>query len=176
MEKELLTLLLPLLPLALLGKSETFSLKSSAFEDGQRIPERYTCKGEDISPPLSWEAPPKGTKAFALIVDDPDAPGGTFTHWIVWNLPSSLRALPEGVKVKTLDPDIREGKNDFGTLGYRGPCPPRGHGTHRYRFHLYALKEPVPADVPEGIGAAELRRYLTPLILAEVVLTGTFSR
>lgn len=164
------------LPLVALAGTEEFQILSTAFRSGERIPDVYTCKGADRSPPLTWSQPPQGTRTFALIMDDPDAPGGTFTHWIAWNIPSSLRALPEGVHLKTLDPDIREGKNDFGAIGYRGPCPPRGHGVHHYRFRLFALKEPIPPSLPEGATVQELNRLLSGRILREAILVGTFSR
>jgi Raf kinase inhibitor-like YbhB/YbcL family protein len=171
-----LLILFAVFPLLAVAEAGEFGVTSPAFRNGERIPDLYTCKGEDISPPLSWTHPPAGTRSIALIVDDPDAPGGVFTHWIVWNIPSSLRALPQGVRVKTLDPDIREGRNDFGTIGYRGPCPPRGHGVHHYRFRLFALREPLPLDLPEGASAREVHRFLSGRVIGEAVLVGTYSR
>ena len=129
-----------------------FNLISTAFEYGASIPEKHSCKGEDIPPPLSWDDVPKGTVTFALIMEDPDAPGGTFLHWLIYNLPASLTRL-EGVSPveKHLKNGAFHAKNDFGKTGYGGPCPPKGE-EHRYFFRLYALKKKLP---PEAIHKAE---------------------
>ncbi|MFL6752726.1 MAG: YbhB/YbcL family Raf kinase inhibitor-like protein [Sphingomicrobium sp.] len=108
-------------------------LTSSAFQDGQPIPTQYTCDGANLSPPLSWGEPPQGTKSFALVVDDPDAPSGTFRHWGAYDIPASERSIPEGRQIG------RPAMNDMGKPGYGGPCPPRGHGPHHYHFKLFAL-------------------------------------
>jgi Raf kinase inhibitor-like YbhB/YbcL family protein len=102
-------------------------------ENAQAIPRRHSCEGEDLSPPLRWSNLPEGTRSLALVVDDPDAPGGVFTQWVAWSLDPGAEGLGEGESV------LREGRNGFGTTGYRGPCPPPGHGRHRYVFRLYAL-------------------------------------
>jgi len=117
-----------------------FSLTSPAFADGAAIPSQYTCDGTDVSPPLAWRDAPVGTVTFALIVDDPDAPAGTWTHWVLYNLPAAVAELPENVaKVESLDlGGARQGRNDFHRPGYGGPCPPPGPA-HRYVFTLYAL-------------------------------------
>src|SRR5438874_628300 len=108
-----------------------FSLKTSAFEPNGRIPVRYTCDGEDISPPLAWEGAPSGTQTCALIMDDPDAPTGTFTHWLVWDIPASSRELEENLPGSgRVQGAGAQGQNDFGTVGYRGPCPPPGKPHH----------------------------------------------
>jgi Raf kinase inhibitor-like YbhB/YbcL family protein len=107
------------------------SLTSEAFADGQPIPVQYTCDGADQPPPLSWGEPPSGTKSFALVVDDPDAPSGIFRHWGAYNIPASARSLQAG--------SFAEAVNDFGKPGYGGPCPPKGHGPHHYRLKLFAL-------------------------------------
>lgn len=113
-------------------------LTSSAFEEGGMIPAKYTCDGEDISPPLSWENLPEGTKSIAIICDDPDAPIGTFVHWVLYNLPPETKKLEENVPVTDkLDNGAGQGMTDFGKAGYGGPCPPSG--THRYFFKIYAL-------------------------------------
>jgi Raf kinase inhibitor-like YbhB/YbcL family protein len=145
-----------------------FLLTSSAFAVGGAIPRRHTCDGEDRSPPLSWTTPPTGSRSLGLILDDPDAPGGRFIHWLAWGIPPDTGGLAEG-EVAPL-----EGRNDFGTVGYRGPCPPRGRGPHRYRFRLHALGEEV--RLAPGAGAAELERVLTGNLLAVAELVGTYER
>ncbi|MDX1673015.1 MAG: YbhB/YbcL family Raf kinase inhibitor-like protein, partial [Balneolaceae bacterium] len=108
-----------------------FSIGSTAFNEGDAIPEKYTCDGEDISPPLSWNGAPEGTVSYALVSDDPDAPGQTWVHWVIYNLPATVSELREQVPTdKKLDNGALQGKNDFGNIGYGGPCPPGG--THRY--------------------------------------------
>ena len=115
-------------------------ITSEAFAEGARIPRRYTCEGEDVSPQLSWGEVPDGAKSIALIADDPDAPAGTWVHWVIYGLPPDSRGLDEGLPTSdSLPSGARQGTNDFGRAGYGGPCPPPGHGTHRYYFKLYAL-------------------------------------
>jgi phosphatidylethanolamine-binding protein (PEBP) family uncharacterized protein len=109
----------------ILSRVADFALQSGAFEPGRPIPPRHSCEGEDLSPPLSWSGPPDGTRSLALVVDDPDAPAGTFTHWLGWALDPADGGLGEGEGAAV------EGRNDFGTSGYRGPCPPPGHGRRR---------------------------------------------
>jgi Raf kinase inhibitor-like YbhB/YbcL family protein len=145
-----------------------FLLTSSAFAEGGTIPRRYTCDGQDHSPSLSWTAPPTGSRSLALILDDPDAPGGRFIHWLAWGIPPDTGGLAEG-KAAPL-----EGRNDFGTVGYRGPCPPHGRGPHRYRFRLHALGEEL--RLTSGTGVAELERVLTGNLLAAAELVGTYER
>lgn len=150
-----------------------FELTSTAFPDGQTIPSRYTCEGEDISPELSWGLPPSGTKAFALISDDPDAPRGTWVHWVVYNIPSSVRQLSEAFPKDAELPDgTRQGMTDFGRIGYGGPCPPSG--IHRYFFKLYALERTLP--LPPGVTAKELEESMYGHVLAEAKLLGTYRR
>jgi Raf kinase inhibitor-like YbhB/YbcL family protein len=145
-----------------------FSLTSAALAGEGSIPRRHTCDGEDRSPPLSWSAPPAGTGSLALVLDDPDAPGGRFVHWLAWGIPPDTGGLAEGEAAPL------EGRNDFGTVGYRGPCPPRGHGPHRYRFRLHALAgEPRLAS---GAGVRELARAVTASLLAVAELVGTYER
>jgi Raf kinase inhibitor-like YbhB/YbcL family protein len=145
-----------------------FALESSAFENAQAIPDRHTCEGEDISPPLRWTNVPDGTRSLTLVVDDPDAPNGVFTHWLAWGLDPAAGGLGEG------EPAPSEGRNDFGTTGYRGPCPPPGHGRHRYLFRLYAL------DTPLGLAAdaakAELEQAIEGHVLTSAELVGTYER
>jgi Raf kinase inhibitor-like YbhB/YbcL family protein len=121
------------------GEHMALVLRSSAVESGGRIPQTYTCDGRDVSPPLRWDKTPQGTKSFALICDDPDAPMGTWVHWVIYNIPAETDRLPEAVpSAERLDNGALQGSNDFGRTGYGGPCPPRGK-PHRYFFRLYAL-------------------------------------
>ena len=144
------------------------ALTSAAFAAEGSIPDRYTCEGEDLSPPLSWTAPPAGSRSLAPSLDDPDAPGGRFVHWLGWGIGPDTGGLGEG------EPAPLEGRNDFGTIGYRGPCPPRGRGSHRYRFRLYAVAGEF--GLPAGIGVAELERALAGNVLAAAELVGVYQR
>ena len=142
-------------------------LRSSAFEDGGNIPSLYTCDGQDVSPPLEIGDVPEGTVALALVMDDPDAPGGTFDHWLVWNIPAGTAEIAEGT-----EPEGVQGRTDFGRLGYGGPCPPSG--THRYMFKLYALGQEL--DLPQGARKSDLEAAMQGHILAEALLSGNYSR
>lgn len=142
-------------------------LKSSAFEHHQPIPKKYTCDGEDLSPPLQLSDIPSGTKSLALIVDDPDAPRGTFDHWIVWNIPPNTTSLPERFE------GPKQGRNHFGDLRYRGPCPPPGK-PHRYFFKVYALDTLV--DVAKGSSKEQLEAAMEGHILSRAELVGTYQR
>jgi Raf kinase inhibitor-like YbhB/YbcL family protein len=143
-------------------------LTSSAFGEGEAIPRRHTCEGEDLSPPLAWTDVPDETASLALIVDDPDAPRGTFTHWVGWELDPATSGLREGEAAPV------EGRNDFGQSGYRGPCPPPGHGPHRYVFRLHAVSGEL--DLAAGAGKEEFRRALEERVLAVAELTGSYER
>ena len=144
--------------------SGKFVLKSPAFADKGKIPAKYSRKGGDASPPLTWQNPPKGTKSYVLTVEDPDAPSGTFTHWVIFNIPGNLTGLPEGVpKEKVLDNGSEQKRNDFGSIGYGGPDPP---AMHRYIFTLTAL------DV-EKISKPS-RKVLKEHTLGEATLTGIY--
>lgn len=150
------------------------SLSSTAFKDGERIPAKYTCEGQDISPPLEWGEPPSGTRAFALIMDDPDAPVGVFTHWVIFNIASDSRQLVEAIPTQSQLPDgALQGKNDFDRTGYGGPCPPAGP-THHYQFTLYALDQPL--DLKAGISKKQLLSAMQDHVLAQGQLTGTYQR
>jgi Raf kinase inhibitor-like YbhB/YbcL family protein len=152
----------------------TFQLTSSGFAAGAPIPPRYTCKGEDVSPALEWSGAPQNTAAFAIIMDDPDAPSGTWVHWVIWNLPPSAHSLPQGVgKQEQLDGGGRQGRNSFGKIGYNGPCPPPGQ-THRYFFRIYALDQKL--DVPAGASRSQLDAAMKAHILAQGEYMGTFHR
>ncbi len=151
----------------------SFSVKTAAFAEGATIPKKHTCDGPDVSPALEWSGAPAGTKAMALIADDPDAPVGTWTHWIAWNIPPD-HSLPEGVpKVEALADGTRQGKNDFRRIGYGGPCPPPGK-PHRYFFKLYALDAKL--DLKPGASRSELESAMKSHVLAETQLMGKYGR
>ena len=151
----------------------TIQVMSSAFKEGEAIPRQYTCQGEDISPALSWETGPEGTKSIAVIVDDPDAPGGTFVHWVLYDLPGSTRELPEGLpRDKTLPNGAKHGMNSLKKLGYSGPCPPSG--THRYFFKVYALD--AQTNLPPGKSKADLLQAMKGHILAQGQIMGTYKK
>ncbi len=150
-------------------------LSSPAFKYGEAIPRKYTCDGEDASPPLAIAGVPEGAKALVLIMEDPDAPIGLFTHWILYDIPPTVRELPEGVPKR---PEVAgiglQGVNDFGRVGYGGPCPPRGHGPHRYFFRLYALSAPL------GLSPRASRRAVLDAMrgkmIAQAEYMGTYRR
>jgi len=146
---------------------------SSAFVNGGPIPRKYTCDGEDISPPLQWSDPPQGTQSVALIADDPDAPLSPWTHWLLYNLPSESCALPEAVPPDAeLADGSRHGKNSWERLGYGGPCPPRG--MHRYFFKLYALDTVL--ELLPGASKEALLQAMGGHILAQAWLVGSYGR
>lgn len=147
-------------------------LSSTAFLPGGTIPTEYTCEGENRSPPLAWGAPPTGTRSFALIVDDPDAPGRVWVHWLAWDIPGTARGLPAGVSPHA--DGLRQGTNDFKRAGYGGPCPPRGHGAHRYVFRLYALDARL--DLRPGASRQELESAMRGHVLAQAEAMGKFHR
>jgi Raf kinase inhibitor-like YbhB/YbcL family protein len=154
-----------------------FSLTTSAFSEGARIPIKYTGEGEDISPALSWSVGPDGTKSFALICDDPDTPVGTWVHWVIFNIPADQHSLEEGIDkhVKKFSSGMCQGVNDFHKIGYGGPMPPPGHGTHRYFFKLYALDTTLQL-VPGKATKQQVEHAMQGHILAESVIMGTYSR
>jgi Raf kinase inhibitor-like YbhB/YbcL family protein len=158
------------------GATVAFKITSTAFKDGERMPVRHTGEGADVSPPLAWDEPPAGTKTFALICDDPDAPRGTWDHWVIWNLPGAARSLPENVSRNErpgLDGAV-QGKNSWPRVGYNGPMPPPGHGTHHYHFVLYALDASL--DLPAGATKKELLAAMKGHILGEAKITALYSR
>ena len=151
-----------------------FRLTSSAFVEGNTIPRRFTCDGENVSPPLSWSAIPDGAASLALIVDDPDAPAGTWVHWVLFDLPADTTNLSEGLPAsETLANGARQGRNDFKRVGYGGPCPPRG-STHRYFFKLYALDTKL--DLRSGVTKATVEDAMTGHVLAAGQLIGRYQR
>ena len=151
-----------------------FEIKSDAFQSEKNIPPAYTCDGEDVSPPLAWPNPPEGTKSFALIADDPDAPAGTWVHWVIYDLPAGAAALPAGLpKLQKLPDGSKQGITDFGRLGYGGPCPPPGKA-HRYYFKLYALDTFL--NLPPKQRKSDLLAAIEGHILAKTQLMGTYER
>lgn len=143
-------------------------LTSDSFSEGEPVPERHTCSGDGASPPLAWSGVPDGTRTMALIVHDPDAPSGDFVHWLAWNIDPADGGIEEGT------PAPVEGTHGFGDPGYAGPCPPPGHGPHRYFFRLYALDTGL--ELEPGASREELEAAFEGRVLAEAELMGTFER
>ncbi len=162
-------------------KAMKIELKSSAFQNGERIPRKYTGDGEDVSPPLSWSGVPEGAKELALICDDPDAPTAEpWVHWVIYGLSPELTELPEGIPAQSqIDKPVKalQGKNSWPsgrTVGYRGPAPPPGHGTHHYHFKFYALDQPL--NLPPGVDKRRLLKAMQGHIIAQGELVGTYER
>lgn len=151
------------------------ALRSSAFETAGRIPQTYTCDGEDISPPLSWSGVPSHTKSFVLVCTDPDAPKGVFHHWAVYDISPDINALSEGSCATRGSGGIRQAVNDFGKRRYNGPCPPHGHGPHHYHFHLSALREPHLA-VSSSATCREVIAAAKSLAVESALLIGIYER
>lgn len=147
-----------------------FTLSSTAFANGEDIPVTFTCDGDDISPPLEWMNPPAGTRSYALVVEDPDAPDGTFTHWILFNLPAEMSSLPESANGLGVG-----GRNDFEEEGYGGPCPPPNHGDHRYYFRLHAL-DVESLDLAEHATREDFDNAVAGHVLGTAELMGRFRR
>jgi Raf kinase inhibitor-like YbhB/YbcL family protein len=141
-------------------------LTSTVFQNGQAIPAQYSCDGADQPPPLAWGEPPAGTKSFALVVDDPDAPNSTFRHWGAYNIPASARSLAGS---------FDEAVNDFGKPGYGGPCPPKGHGPHHYHFKLFAL-DADRLDLAAGAKVVEVEEQAERHALGRAELIGLYAR
>lgn len=156
-----------------MATSGKFSIMSTAFREGEMIPQKYACDGKNVSPPLKWESIPVQTKSLALIVDDPDAPAGIWVHWVIFNIPSTAAGLQENVPTKDSLPDGSvQGKNDSREIGYDGPCPPGG--THRYFFKLYALDTML--KLSSGSTKPELLKAMEGHIVAQAQLMGRYSR
>ncbi len=149
----------------------TLHLTSDAFRNGDKIPLRFTCEGANVPPPLSWSGAPEQTRSFAIVCSDPDAPGGTFYHWAVFDIPRDIAELTESHPAT----GAHEAVSDFGKKGYGGPCPPRGHGTHHYRFRLFAL-DADSLPVGRRPDCRDVERVSKEHALAEAELVGTFSR
>ncbi|MBI5038329.1 MAG: YbhB/YbcL family Raf kinase inhibitor-like protein [Nitrospirae bacterium] len=160
-----------------------FTINSTAFKEGGTIPKQYTCDGTDVSPPLSWEGAPAATKSFALIMDDPDAPAGTFNHWVLYDLPGETKGLSEGVvKDPALPTGAKQGVTSFRRAGYEGPCPPRGPA-HRYFFSLYALDIPTLGLGPKAspktspkTSKEEVEGKMKGHIIGKAVIMGRYGR
>jgi hypothetical protein len=156
------------------GPAMSLKLISAAFEPGGTIPKKFTCDGPDASPALAWSGAPAGTQSFALIMDDPDAPVGTWVHWVLYDLPAGTRELAEGVaKQEELPGGARQGRNDFRRIGYGGPCPPAGPA-HRYFFKLYALDAKL--SLKPGATKDEVEKAMKGHILAQSELMGRYGR
>src|ERR1019366_3982489 len=156
------------------GSAMSLAVTTTAFSQGGVIPKGYTCDGADTSPDLSWLGAPAGVQSFALIADDPDAPVGTWTHWLIWNIPAQSTGLPEGVpKEETLGDGTRQGRNDFRRIGYDGPCPPPGK-PHRYFFRLYALDEKL--ELAPGASSSDLQEAIKGHVIAQAEYMGTYRR
>ena len=151
---------------------ETLGVTSTAFNDGAGIPRKYTCAADNVSPPLAWSGMPAGAKSLALIADDPDAPGGTWTHWVLFNLPATSTGLAEGIKPQDSPEGAIQATTSFRKVGYGGPCPPSG--THRYYFRLYALDTTL--SLAATATAADVRTAMQGHVLAEGALMGRYSR
>ena len=152
----------------------SFTLSSAAFPDSGRIPKKYTCDDANQSPQLAWAGAPANTQSLALILDDPDAPAGTWTHWLLWNIPARPTTLPPSIpKLRVLVSGAHQGYNDFHRIGYGGPCPPPGP-PHRYFFRLYSLDAPL--DLPPGATRADLETAIHPHLLAQTQTLGIYQR
>lgn len=150
-------------------------LASPAFAPGGQIPTEYTCDGADISPPLTWSGAPPGTRSLVLVIDDPDAPSGVFRHWGAFDIAPNSVGLAAGYGRNRPAAGFRETRNDFGAAGYRGPCPPRGGGTHHYHFRLLAISRPT-LDLTPSATASEVLRAAQPYIIQQAELTATYQR
>lgn len=149
-------------------------LKSTAFKNNEVIPSRYTCQGLNVSPELMWDGVPENAVSLSLIMDDPDAPGGTFSHWVIFNIPPGNNGLPEAIPIFPELPDgTRQGLNDFGRFGYGGPCPPPGK-PHHYNFSLYALDNMI--ELPAGTTRSKVLDAIKGHIVAQAQLTGIYQR
>jgi len=149
-----------------------FKLIVSAFSEGANIPKQHTCEGADVSPALEWSGEPAETASFTLIMDDPDAPAGTWNHWLLFDIPATAHSLAQGYKPGQLGVS---GTSDFGRPGYGGPCPPKGHGPHRYFFRLYAVRAAALGLKP-GARRAEIDHALRGQVLAETQYVGRYER
>jgi Raf kinase inhibitor-like YbhB/YbcL family protein len=151
-----------------------FALRSPAFRDGDRIPDRHARKGDNVSPPLEWQDAPPGTRSFALFVEDPDAPLGMFRHWAVYNIPAEHDRLPENTRAGAKTDSLDHGVNDFGHPHYDGPQPPKGHGVHHYHFRLAAL-DVTRLQLPPTASVEEIWKAAVPHVIGEAGLVGTYE-
>ena len=156
-------------------QENTMKLTSMIFENGGKLPIKYSCDHDNISPDLAWEEVPIGTKSFAIIADDPDAPAGVFTHWIIYNIPPEIRSLPERMPDSAkLESGALQGRNDFRKIGYGGPCPPTGHGPHHYHFKLYALNRML--DLEAGVSREQLEETMKGHMLGWTQIIALYER
>lgn len=152
---------------------KSIQISSPAFANGATIPKKYTCEGEDVSPPLNWGPAPEGTKSFALISEDPDAPSGTWVHWVIYDIPAEVNEFSENIaKSEVVSNGVKQGLNDFEKIGYGGPCPPAGKA-HRYFFKIYALDSYI--NLKSGARKEELIKAIQNHVLAEGQLIGTYQ-
>lgn len=149
------------------------AVSSEAFANGSAIPALYTCDGSDLSPPVTWSGAPAGTKSFLIVMADPDAPGGVFIHWVVYNVPPNVTSLPQGVPKAPSTPYGLQAVNDFGRIGYGGPCPPPGR-PHRYVITVYALDSAL--GLPPGASSREVISAASSHVLASGSLVGVYGR
>jgi Raf kinase inhibitor-like YbhB/YbcL family protein len=150
-------------------------LRSTAFSEGGPIPRRFSCDGEDLSPPLQWSGAPAGTRSFVVLCDDPDAPGGTWHHWAAYDIPASQIELPEGAGRSGGGEGLKQAANDFGRTSYGGPCPPHGHGPHHYHFRLLALSR-AGLTVQKNPSCRDVEREARKHLVAEAALVGLYER
>jgi Raf kinase inhibitor-like YbhB/YbcL family protein len=156
------------------GAAMSFALESPEWKMGEEIPSLFTCDGKDVSPPLHWDAPPAGTESISLMLEDPDAPGGTFFHWLIYDLPANTRELMANVPQRGhLSNGAHQGRNSFGKIGYGGPCPPQGPA-HRYYFHIFALDRKT--GLADGASRSELEQAMKGHILAQAEYMGRYKR
>jgi Raf kinase inhibitor-like YbhB/YbcL family protein len=160
---------------AISGAAMPLLLSSPAIPPGGAIPAHYTCDGADISPPLAWSGAPAGTQSFILVLEDPDAPGGVFHHWAIYDIPAGAKGLPAGLGPGRPPAGLAEARNDFGRTGYGGPCPPRGGGAHHYHFRLMAISRPL-LDLGPAATVLDVEQAATPYTIASTELVGTYSR
>ena len=169
----ILTAIFMFTPMNIFAQEGQMEIKSNAFENEGMIPVTYTCDGQDISPQLSWSGAPVETKSFVLIADDPDAPAGTWVHWVIYNIPPTVKELNKNIPNDAVLPGgITQGMTDFGRTGYGGPCPPGG--THRYYFKLYALNEDL--GLKPKLSKKEVLKKINAHIIGEAELMGKYSR
>ena len=150
-------------------------LASPAIPPGGEIPSQYTCDGADISPPLTWSAPPNGTQSLVLVVEDPDAPSGVFRHWTAFDIPAGSHGLDAGYSANKPAATFHGTRNDFGKPGYSGPCPPKGHGVHHYHFGLLAISRPA-LDLTASATALDVLKAAQPYVIERTELVGTYHR
>ncbi len=150
-------------------------LASPAIPPGAEIPRQYTCDGTDLSPPLTWSGVPEGTRSLVVVVEDPDAPSGVFRHWAAFDIPVSSHSLDAGYSANRPAAGFHEARNDFGKVGYSGPCPPHGHGFHHYHFRLLAVSRPT-LDLKPSASAHDVLRAAQPFAIQQTELVGTYRR